>query len=109
MISQCDKETKTIRFSFKRKGKEVGRAWLILIHNDLHPQPYGLLEDVFVDEAYRGEGVASELVHYVVARAKQEHCYKVIATSRTERTKVHTLYEALGFVSLGYEFRMNLE
>lgn len=76
--------------------------------NDLHEAPFGLLEDVFVDESQRGHGLATKLVQEVVAAAREANCYKLIATSRTSRPKVHELYRRLGFQEHGVEFRMAL-
>ena len=50
--------------------------------NSLHPQPFGLLEDVYVDEASRGHGLGTEIVTAVIAEAKARGCYKLVATSR---------------------------
>ncbi|MEO1124215.1 MAG: GNAT family N-acetyltransferase [Cyanobacteria bacterium J06639_16] len=98
---------KGIRISAIQEGIEVGRAYLYLMHNDLHDQPFGLMEDVYVDEAYRGQGVGSELVKQVITLAKDMNCYKLIATSRTSRSKVHELYQRLGFTQQGFEFRID--
>lgn len=100
-------ETTGFRFAIARDGKEVGRASLFLITNDLHAAPYGLLEDVFVEEAYRGQGLATELVHAVITKAKALGCYKLIGTSRNERPGVHAMYEGMGFEKYGAAFRMN--
>ena len=97
-----------IRFAVEKGGKEVARAYLYLMHNDLHVTPFGLVEDVFVDEALRGQGVGTILVNKIIEMAKAEKCYKLIATSRTSRPKVHELYQRLGFEPHGIEFRMNL-
>jgi len=78
------------------------------MHNDLHNQPFGLMEDVYVDEAYRGQGVGSKLVKQVIELAKEANCYKLIATSRFSRPKVHELYQQLGFTQHGVEFRIDL-
>lgn len=77
--------------------------------NDLHREPFGLLEDVFVDESARGRGIGTELVRRVVAAANDAGCYKLLATSRTSRPKVHALYERLGFRNHGIEFRLDIE
>jgi GNAT superfamily N-acetyltransferase len=61
-----------------------------------------------VDETYRGKGVGSELVKQVIELAKKANCYKLIATSRTSRPKVHELYQRLGFTQHGVEFRVDL-
>ncbi len=96
-----------VRISVSENGKELGRATLFLMTNDLHDTPFGLLEDVYVDETQRGRGIGSELVKKVIEEAKQRKCYKLIATSRYARPKVHDLYIRLGFEDHGKEFRMN--
>ncbi len=101
-------EATGIRISATDNGIEVGRAYIYLMYNDLHAQPFGLMEDVYVDEAYRGKGVGSELVKQVIELAKAANCYKLIATSRTSRPKVHELYQRLGFTQHGVEFRIDL-
>ena len=68
----------------------------------------GCLEDVFVDESQRGSGLGTALVKEVIAAARETGCYKLIATSRASRHRVHELYERLGFENYGVEFRMNL-
>jgi GNAT superfamily N-acetyltransferase len=96
-----------IRFSVSDAGREIARAYLYVMTNDLHKAPFGLLEDVYVDELQRGGGLGSALVKEVIAAARDAGCYKLIATSRSSRPKVHELYERLGFEKHGVEFRMN--
>jgi len=88
-------------------GAQIGRASLVLITNEINVRPYGLLEDVFVSESERGGGLGSRLVRSVVEIAKMEGCYKLIATSRYARPRVHELYLRLGFREHGKEFRMD--
>ena len=99
--------TKGIRFSIKEGGKEVARAYLYLMKNDLHKQPFGLMEDVFVDESLRGKGYGTKIVKELIKQAKKQNCYKLIATSRYSRDNVHKLYKRLGFEDWGREFRIN--
>ena len=106
-IQQQDVEAHGIRFVVEEGQSEVARAYLYLMHNDLHDEPFGLLEDVYVDESQRGQGLGTQLVEAVVAAAKEAGCYKLIATSRHARPRVHELYERLGFENHGIEFRMN--
>jgi GNAT superfamily N-acetyltransferase len=96
-----------IRFSVNSDGAEVARAYLYLMRNDLHEEPFGLMEDVFVDESQRGGGLGTQLVNEVVAAARETGCYKLIATSRDSRPKVHELYRRLGFSDHGREFRID--
>jgi GNAT superfamily N-acetyltransferase len=109
MIKEKLLQSNFYKFEYVVDGKRVGRAFLFIIYNDLHQKPYGLLEDVFVEEEYRGKGIGKELVKQVIKKAKEIGCYKLIATSRFEREHVHRLYENLGFKKWGYEFRLDLE
>lgn len=101
-------QSSAVRFSVVQDDREVGRAFLFLIKNDLHDNPYGLLEDVEVDENFRGKGIGTHLVQHVIEEAKKFGCYKILATSRHVRPKVHVMYERLGFRNHGLEFRMDL-
>ena len=96
-----------IRFSISSGSGEIARAYLYVMRNDLHTSPFGLLEDVYVDESQRGSGLGTKLVQEVIAAAREAGCYKLIATSRTSRHKVHELYRRLGFENHGVEFRMS--
>lgn len=99
-----------IRFSVKdNQDEEIGHAFLYLMHNDLHEEPFGLLEDVFIDENYRGQGVGTNLIKEVIKIAEGKGCYKLVATSRYERPKVHDLYKKLGFKDYGVEFKMEFK
>lgn len=89
------------------QNKEVGRAFLYVMYNDLHDRPFGLMEDVYVDESVRGQGIGTQLVNKVIEMARNQKCYKLIATSRHSRAKVHELYQHLGFVDHGKEFRID--
>jgi len=103
-----ERNTKGYRLSLIVDGKEIGRCYVYLIWNDLHEKPYALLEDVWIDEGYRGKGYGTELVKKAIEFAKSKGCYKIIATSRFERENVHKFYENIGFKKWGYEFRIDL-
>lgn len=100
-------QTKQLKFFIESEGKEVGRTSLVIIHNDLHPEPYGLIEDVFVEEAFRGKGIAGELMKQAIETAKELQCYKLVIQSRYGKTDIHEWYQRLGFVDHGKNFRMN--
>jgi len=98
---------KGIKFFIEVDGKKVGRAFLYILYNDLHKEPFGFLEDVYVDESLRGRGVGTQLLDKVINEARRKGCYKIIATSRYSRERVHKLYERLGFKRQGIEFRID--
>ncbi len=80
-----------IRFSISGGDGEIARAYLYVMRNDFHDAPF------------------ARLVQEVIAAAREAGCYKLIATSRTSRPKVHELYRRLGFENHGVEFRMNFD
>lgn len=88
-------------------NKEVGRAFLYIMYNDLHDRPFGFMEDVHIDETVRGQGMGTQLVNKVIEMARIRKCYKLVATSRNSRPRVHEFYQRLGFVDHGKEFRID--
>ncbi len=96
-----------VKFYVELNGKEAGRAYLYVLTNDLHRRPFGFMEDVFVDETLRGQGIGSRLVKKVMEESQNRDCYKLICTSRYAKPRVHDLYMSLGFKKQGEEFRMD--
>ena len=70
MIREKLLQSNFFKFEFILDDKIIGRAFLFIIYNDLHQKPYGLLEDVFVEEEYRGKGIGKELVKRVIEKQK---------------------------------------
>lgn len=98
-----------VKITAEEEGKEVGRVYVYMLFNDLHSKPFGLVEDMYVDEGYRGHGLGSELLTEAVSVAKEHGCYKLLCTSRHERMHLHEWYEKHGFKNYGIEFRMELD
>ncbi len=96
-----------LKLFIKQDGKEIARANLYILKNDLHEEPFGFMEDVFIDENFRSQGLGTKLIEELIKTAKQNNCYKLIGTSRQSRVKVHALYARLGFKDWGKEFRMD--
>ncbi len=62
--------------------------------------PTGLrawIEDVVVDEAYRGQGVGAALNEAALIRARHEGAKTVDLTSRPSRESANRLYKRIGF------------
>ena len=55
------------------------------------------IEDVVVDEKYRGRGIATKLVNYAIEKAKNNGVISLDLTSRPERENASKLYLKLGF------------
>lgn len=63
------------------------------------------VEDVVVDEKYRGLGIGKELIKYMIKCAQQMGSYKIILDCKEENTG---FYEKSGFVRHEICMRMNL-
>lgn len=57
----------------------------------------GLIEDVIVDESYRGQGLGEKLVRALLEEGKKANVRSVSLTSRSHRVAAHKLYTKLGF------------
>jgi len=101
-------QVEAMRISVKEGKQEIGRAFLYIIYNNLHPGAYAYLEDVFVEEKFRREGVGIKILRTAQEEAMNRGCYKLVATSRFSRRDVHEFYERFGFKRHGVEFRMDL-
>mgnify|MGYP001571991053 CR=1 FL=1 len=109
MIDQI-KTSIGLRYSvIEEGGAEIAHGYLYFMHNDLHTEPFAFLEDVWVKEGWRGQGVGTELIKLMIETARAHGAYKLIATSRDSRPDVHTMYVGLGFEQYGREFRMNFK
>lgn len=104
---EINKESFAVRISIVEDDRELGRAWLYIMKNNLHEKPFGFLEDVFVDMDSRKKGIGRELIETALEEAKGRGCYKIICTSRFEKEEVHDWYERVGFRKYGVEFRMD--
>jgi ribosomal protein S18 acetylase RimI-like enzyme len=91
-ILACDANTVLIA----RDGDTiVGTLTLVMF-----PVPSGLrarIEDVVVDHAARGRGVAGLLTHEALRLARQAGARTVDLTSRPDRAAANRLYERMGF------------
>ncbi|MEU7899230.1 GNAT family N-acetyltransferase [Nonomuraea sp. NPDC049152] len=90
------------------QGRIVGTLTLVIF-----PLPSGLrarVEDVVVDEAARGRGVAAALTDKALALAKEVGARTVDLTSRPSREAANRLYERAGFQrreSIVYRFLLD--
>ena len=79
----------------QRQGRIVGMATLIVVTK--MSSRLGLIEDVVVDEQFRGKGIARELMERLIALAKVGHLSYLDLTSHSSRVAAHALYKKLGF------------
>ncbi|MCL5746744.1 MAG: GNAT family N-acetyltransferase [Patescibacteria group bacterium] len=77
-------------------GGIVGMAFLIIYYVPTGKK--GIIENVVIDENYRGKGLGTRLMNAVIDKARDEKITYVDLTSRPERKSANRLYQRLGFV-----------
>lgn len=108
IIKTIKKKSYAVKFEIKDKGKKIAWAYLYIIFQDRHNEPYGMLENVYVEREYRKLGLGSKLIEKAILEAKKRRCYKIIGTSKFKNTGAHRFYERFGLKKIGYEFRMDI-
>jgi len=56
-----------------------------------------LLEDLVVDESYRGKGIGEKLANAVINQARKEDVARLDLTSNFKRIRANELYQQIGF------------
>ena len=83
----------------------VGTITLLIEPKIIHNAGFvGHIEDVVVDEKYRGKGFGNMLVNHAISIAKDRGCYKVILDCDEDNIY---FYEKCGFKQKGVSMRLD--
>jgi glucosamine-phosphate N-acetyltransferase len=86
-------------YLYIKDDKVVGMITILIEQKLIHGgKCVGHIEDLVVDEKYKGQGIAKELLAYTIQIAKDKNCYKVILDCKEE---LIPFYEKNGFISKG--------
>jgi GNAT superfamily N-acetyltransferase len=70
----------------------------------------GWIDEVVVDESYRGQGVAKRLMEMAIEYARRAGCGHVNLSSGSDRGSAHSVYEHLGFYQRdSAQYRLDFE
>lgn len=79
-------------------GKLVSSCNISIVENlTRNLQPYGLIENVITDSAYRKRGYATKALNKAVEIAKEKNCYKVMLLTGSKKEETLRFYEKAGF------------
>ena len=84
-----------------------------ITHVVLHPNTWNTteccyLEDLYVSESVRGQGVGRALIEYVYDFARQQNCNRVYWTTQESNTDARRLYDKLASLTDMVQYRKNL-
>ena len=82
-------------------GKVIGYCFCILQHvthsNNLRESQSLYMDDLCVDEDYRGQHVGKALCDYVVAFARERRCYDITLNVWEGNDRAREFYQKMGF------------
>ena len=85
----------------------IGTCSLIIIDNLGHKgAKLAVAESMIISQDYRGQGVGSKLMKFVMEKVKEENGYKLMLSSNKKRIEAHKFYEQLGFQQHGISFNV---
>ena len=88
-------------------GTVVGTTVLLIVPNLSHGAlPWAIIENVVVDREYRRRGIGKLLMDHAIDCARRAGFYKVQLLSNKKRLEAHQFYQALGFETSAYGFRL---
>ncbi len=105
-----DHPHKVLIFIILIEGVVTGTASLHLGHySTWNDNFYGHVEDVIIDPAYRGKGLAVALLEEVLQVAREQKLSRVELNALNDNYPARRLYEKLGFTtdSVAYELALN--
>ncbi len=91
------------------ENNQLAGTGLLLIQMNLSHKgrPYAHIENIVVDNNHRKKGIGKKIVLYLIEKAKQKHCYKIILDCENKNIP---FYEKCGLHKTGeVEMRINLD
>lgn len=73
-----------------------------------YSQPIAELDEIFVDDSYRKQGVGKKLMLKVEDQARKKNCYRLYVESHYDHAGAHLYYAGLEYTNYGYHFVKNL-
>lgn len=90
----------------KYEDKIIGTGTLLIEHKIIHSLgKVGHIEDIVIDNEYRGLGLAKMLIDKLISIGTSENCYKIILDASDD---VAGFYEKLGFHKHSNNMRCDL-
>jgi GNAT superfamily N-acetyltransferase len=87
-------------------GEIVGTADLLVVPNLMRQgAPWAILENVFVTDRLRRQGIGRALLNEAIRVAREAGSYKLQLPSNKHRTDAHAFYQSVGLTATAEGFR----
>lgn len=86
------------------RGKMVGFCTLNVRWSLWQQAPLGHVDELVVDQDYRGKGIGTRLLRRIEAVARQMGCHRIELDSAFHRQSAHAFYERLGYTKRAFVF-----
>jgi ribosomal protein S18 acetylase RimI-like enzyme len=83
-----------------REGRAVGMANLRLVKQVFYAEPYAELTELYVEEAYRRQGIARALIRRAERLALEAGATEMVILTGMDNQAAQTLYRNMGFQHL---------
>lgn len=93
----CQPNCRLIFFKDSDSDEVIGMASLYYYKTLYSPSGIGRVEDVVVDERYRGKGLGKLIMKYLISLARHLHLEVLELTSNPKRVEANKIYLGLGF------------
>jgi ribosomal protein S18 acetylase RimI-like enzyme len=87
----------SVIFLAQRDGQSVGFTQLYPSFSSVSMRPIWILNDLFVDEAYRQQGVARSLMNTAKTFAQETRAIRLTLATQITNQAAQMLYESLGY------------
>ncbi|MGE8207328.1 GNAT family N-acetyltransferase [Heyndrickxia sp. NPDC080065] len=92
---------------YDEEGEILGTLTLNICLQALHGiRPYGIVENIIVQENHRSKGIGQKLIRYVEEYCKSIDCHRIMLLSNSKRQRAHQFFEKEGYdgsVSKGFK------
>lgn len=95
MFKELLASTNSYLFFLMQEEKIAGMLTVGIYHSPTGGKAW--IEDVVVDEAFRGQGLSKLLVNHAIEFVKSQHIPLLMLTSNPKRITANKLYQAMGF------------
>lgn len=86
-------------------GRIVGLACLRLVPTPLYAEPYAELTELFVEAAYRRQGVGTALVRHAETLARQGGADELLLQTGDLNHNARSFYQSIGYADYGVVLR----